>query len=217
MTASRAHGTLAGMDIAELSRLLENLLRLGTVAEVQHGTPPRVRVKTGGITTDWLPWTERRAGGTRTWSPPTIGEQVLLLCPSGELRNGVILCGIPSDDIDVPSHNADETVTLHQDGAMTVYNHATGTLSVTGIQKVIVEAATSVLVKCPDTTFDGDVTVRGLFSYQNGIAGQGGENGNVIRGDLTHQDGALSSNGVVLDDHDHGAVQRGGDWSEGIR
>lgn len=217
MTATRAQGTLAGMDSAEILRLLENLLRLGTVAEVQHAKPPRVRVKTGGITTDWLPWVERRAGGTRTWSPPTIGEQVLLLCPSGEPRNGVVLCGIPSDDIDVPSHSADETVTLYADGATTTYNHASGTLSVTGIQKVIVEAATSVLVKCPDTTFDGDVTVKGLFSYQNGIAGKGGRNGNKITGDFNHQNGKLSSNGVVLDTHGHGAVQRGGDWTEGTR
>lgn len=217
MTPSRAQGTLAGMDSAELSRLLENLLRPGTIAEVHHGKPPRVRVKTGGMTSDWLPWAERRAGGTRTWCPPTVGEQVLLLCPSGELRNGVVLCGIPSDAIDVPSHSADETLTLYEDGATTTYNHVTGTLAITGIQKVILEATASVLVKCPDTTFDGNVTIKGLLSYQNGIAGLGGENGNVITGDFTHQDGKLSSNGVVLDDHGHGSVRRGSDWTEGTR
>ena len=96
-------------------------------------------------------------------------------------------------------------------------------MSVHGVNTVFLEAATSVLVKCPDTTFDGDVTVKGnatvqgLLAFQNGIAGQGGENGNVIRGDLTHQDGKLSSNGVVLDNHGHGAVQRGGDWTEGTK
>lgn len=217
MTATRAQGTLAVMDYVEILRLIENLLRLGTVTEIQHGKPPRVRVRTGGITTDWLPWAERRAGGTRTWSPPTTGEQVLLFCPSGELRNGVVLCGIPSDDNDTPSHSADVTMTLYADGATTTYNHATGTLSVAGIRKVIVEAATSVLVKCPDTTFDGNVTVKGLFSYQNGIAGQAGDNGNAISGDFNHNGGRLSSNGVVLDDHGHGNVRRGGDWTEGTR
>lgn len=217
MTATRAQGTLVVMDSAEILRLIENLLRTGTVAEIQHGKPPRVRVKSGGLDTDWLPWAERRAGGTRTWSPPAIGEQVLLFCPSGEPRNGIVLCGIPSDDNDTPSHSADETVTLYPDGATTTYNHDTGTLLLAGIQKVIVEAATSVLVKCPDTTFEGDVTVKGLLSYQNGIAGQGGAHGNVITGDFNHQDGKLSSNGVVLDDHDHGQVQRGGDWTEGTR
>lgn len=217
MTGPRAHGTLAGMDLAEILRLIENLLRVGTVAEVQHGMPPRVRVTAGGITTTWLPWVERRAGATRTWNPPTVGEQVLLFCPSGDPANGVILAGIPSDAKDVPSHDPSETVTQYPDGAMTRYNHAAGALFVGGFKTVVLEADTSVLVKCPSTTFDGDVTVKGLFSYQNGIAGQGGSNGNAIKGDFTHQDGALSSNGVVLDDHDHGAVQRGGDWTEGTR
>lgn len=205
------------MDLADLARLIENLLRLGTIAQVQHTTPPRVRVRTGGIETDWLPWAELRAGRTRTWNPPTVGEQVLLFCPSGDTRNGVVLCGIPSDDTDTPSHSPDETATLYPDGALTVYNHATGTLSATGIQKVIVEAATSVLVRSPETTFDGNVTVKGLLAYENGIAGQGGENGNIIRGDVTHEGGNLSSNGVVVHDHGHGGVRRGGDWTDGTR
>lgn len=205
------------MDLAEILRLIENLLRIGTVTHVQTGMPPRVRVQAGGITTTWLPWVERRAGSTRTWNPPTVGEQVLLLCPSGDVANGVVIAGIPSDAIDVPSHDASETVTLYPDGAQTRYNHAAGALFVGGVKTVVVEAATSVLVKSPSTTFDGDVTVKGLFSYQNGIAGQGGKNGNVIKGDLTHSGGNLSSNGVVVHDHDHGAVQRGGDWSEGTR
>lgn len=205
------------MDSPELLRLIENVVRLGTIAEIAHGKPPRVRVQSGGITTTWLPWAERRAGATRTWNPPTKGEQVLLFCPSGDPRNGVVLCGIPSDAHDTPSHSPDETVTLYPDRASTTYNHATGTLAIAGIQKVIVEAATSVLVTCPATTFEGDVTVKGLLSYQNGIAGQGGEHGNAIRGDLTHSGGNLSSNGVVVHDHGHGGVRRGGDWTDGTR
>jgi phage baseplate assembly protein V len=205
------------MDNAELARLIENLIRVGTVAEVSHGRPPAVRVTTGGITTTWLPWCEKRAGGTRTWNPPTKGEQVVLLCPSGDPSNGIVLCAIPSAANDAPSQSPNETVTLYPDGALVKYDHAAGMLTVEGVKTVFLEAATSVLVKCPDTTFDGNVTVKGLFSFLNGIAGQGGDNGNVITGDLTHQDGKLSSNGVVLDDHGHGAVQPGGAWTEGTR
>ena len=65
------------------------------------------------------------------------------------------------------------------------------------------------------TNSDGAVTVKGLLSFMNGIAGQGGDNGNVITGDLTHQDGKLSSNGIVLDTHKHGGVQRGGSDTDG--
>ncbi|QKL50910.1 phage baseplate assembly protein V [Ralstonia solanacearum] len=124
------------MDTAELARLLENVIRLGTVAEIDYVATPRVRVKTGGLLTTWRPWAERRAGATRTWCPPTIGEQVLLLCPSGDPSNAIVLCGISTDDNDVPSHNPAETVTQYPDGALVRYNHATGVLSVLGVQAV---------------------------------------------------------------------------------
>ncbi len=205
------------MDTADLARLLENLLRLGTVAEVRHSTPPAVRVQTGGLTTTWRPWAERRAGQTRTWNPPTVGEQVLLFCPSGDPSNAVILCGIPTADNDVPSDDPNRTVTLYPDGALTSYDHAAGLLTVQGVKTVFLEATANVLVKAPDTVFDGNVTVKGRFSFENGMAGQGGAHGNKISGDLTHADGKLSSNGVVLHDHGHGGVQRGGDWTEGTR
>lgn len=205
------------MDLAELARLIENLIRIGTVADVRHGNPPAVRVRTGGITTTWRPWCERRAGATRTWNPPTKGEQVVLLCPSGDPSNGIVLCSIPSAANDVPSHSPNETVALYPDGALTKYDHAAGLLTVQGVKTVFLEAATSVLVKCPDTTFDGNVTVKGLLAFMNGIAGQGGDNGNVISGDLAHAGGKLSSNGVVLDNHGHGGVERGGEWTEGTR
>lgn len=208
---------MAVMDLAEILRLIGIVVRTGTVAEIRHGKPSRVRIRSGGLNTDWLPWAERRAGATRTWSPPTIGEQVLLFCPSGDLRNGIVLCGIPSDANDTPSHSPDETVTLYPDGASTSYNHASGALTVNGVRQVIIEAATSVLVQCPNTTFDGDVVVHGLLTFQNGISGQAGVNGNAIQGDITHSGGRLSSNGVVLDDHGHGGVRRGGDWTEGTR
>ena len=77
-------------NIAALSRLLENLIRFGTVAEVQM-QPPRVRVKTGDLLTAWLPWIALRAGLDKDWDPPTENEQVILFSPSGQLANGVAL------------------------------------------------------------------------------------------------------------------------------
>jgi phage baseplate assembly protein V len=209
------------MDSAELARLIENLIRIGTVADVRHSAPPAVRVAAGGITTDWLPWCEQRAGATRTWNPPTKGEQIVLLCPSGDPSNGIVLCAIPSTRADVPSNDPNQTVTLYPDGALVTYDHGAGLLSVKGVQTVFLEASTNVLVKCPQTTFDGDVTVKGkttvqgLLSFMNGLAGQGGENGNVIKGNVTHEGGNLSSNGVVVHSHKHGSVQRGGSDTDG--
>lgn len=83
----------------EILRRLENLVRVGTIAEVRHGAPARCRVRTGNLTTAWVPWIAQRAGGSRGrhWWPPVVGEQCLLIAPGGDLLNAVALPGAYSD------------------------------------------------------------------------------------------------------------------------
>ncbi|MCO7538362.1 phage baseplate assembly protein V, partial [Pseudomonas asiatica] len=108
-------------SIAELNRLLENLIRLGTIAEVQH-VPPRVRVSTGELLTTWLPWIALRAGADQDWDPPTDGEQVVLLSPSGQLANGVVLTGLFSDQIPANGDRAGLRRRTYADGAVVEYD-----------------------------------------------------------------------------------------------
>jgi len=102
---AHAVAILRGMtDIAALSRLLENLIRLGTVAEVDHGSlpdkrPAWVRVQSGDLLTSWLPWAALRAGTTRDWDPPTVGEQVLVLSPNGQTAQGVAIGSVVSAQV----------------------------------------------------------------------------------------------------------------------
>lgn len=84
------------IDPQEAARQAGAMLRTGTVAAVSHKRAC-VRFRTGGITTDWIPWIERRAGGKPggcTWWPPVVGEQGLLLAPGGDLTRAVVLPGI---------------------------------------------------------------------------------------------------------------------------
>lgn len=48
-------------NLPALARMIENLIRFGTIAETQI-KPPRVRIKTGDLQTGWLPWIALRAG-----------------------------------------------------------------------------------------------------------------------------------------------------------
>lgn len=50
---------------ADLNRRIENIVRLGTIAEVDCAHA-KAKVKSGGILTDWLPWVTARAGNVRT-------------------------------------------------------------------------------------------------------------------------------------------------------
>lgn len=216
------------MDIVELSRLLENIIRVGTIHSVDH-VECRVRVQTGHLITDWLRWFENRAGQTTTWNPPTVGEQCIVLSPSGEIAQGLVIYGAPSQVIDTPSHSPDEHVTRYPDGTTLTYDHAAGlhkasypdgasisyhhpssALQASGIATGIVQAATSITLDTPLTHITGKCVIDGLLTYLNGLAGTGGANNNTITGSFTHTDGNLSSNGVVLHSHTHTGVQSGG-------
>lgn len=205
---------------AELNRRIENLIRIGTIAEVDHATH-RVRVDSGELLTDWLKWRTGRAGATRTWSPPTIGEQVMILSPSGELGNGIVLPSIFSDAHDSPSSSESEHVMEFPDGARLSYDHASGALIASGIQTATIQAAVSVTLDTPlthcthDLHVDGTATIDDLLTYGNGIAGTGGDNENVISGNFVQTGGELSSNGIVLDSHTHTGVIAGGDSTGG--
>lgn len=196
------------MDLVELSRRLENLIRFGTVHSVDHAAR-RCRVQSGGLVTQWLPWMERRAGETTTWDPPTVGEQCVVLSPSGEPGGGLVFYGVPSDEIDTPSHAPEQHVIKFPDGATFTYNHAASHLEITGIATATIVAAESVTLDTPLTHCTGRLTADDLLTYNNGLAGTGGSNGSAITGNLTHTTGSLSSNGKVLHAHTHTGVQTG--------
>ena len=202
------------MDIAELSRRLENMIRIGTIAEVDHAAR-RVRVQSGLLLTDWLKWRAGRAGATRTWNPPTVGEQVMVLSPSGELANGIVIPSIYSDEHDAPSGDADMHVIVFPDGATITYNHQTGALAATGIKTALVSAETSITLDTPLTHITGQCAIDDLLTYGNGITGTGGDYGNHIVGNFDHVGGNLISNGIVVHSHHHNGVLSGDGQSGG--
>jgi phage baseplate assembly protein V len=79
-------------EIGDLQRRLANLFRVGKVAEVNR-TTGRVKVSFQGVTSAWLPWMTSRAGAVKDWNPPSVGEQVVVCSPSGELEAGFIMAG----------------------------------------------------------------------------------------------------------------------------
>jgi phage baseplate assembly protein V len=43
------------------------------------------------------------------------------------------------------------------------------------------------------------------------------QKGGTMKGNITHTGGKFTSNGVQVDDHDHGGVKGGEEWTEGIK
>lgn len=179
-------------QLSEILRLLRNLIRIGTVAAVnlEDGL---CRVDTGNNTTDWLHWLTARAGRSRSWSAPSVGEQVLVLCLGGELDTGFVLPGVFSDDNPAPSASADALHWSFPDGAVIEYEPDTGALTATGIQTALIKAAVSItldspLVECTQALKTATFELTG---------------GGTMKGDVQHSGGAFSSNGKVLHTHQH--------------
>lgn len=200
------------MDIYELARLLNNIIRLGVVTEVKHDRPSYVRVETGDLTTNWIPFLTHRAGNVKTWSPPSVGEQVILISPAGDLVSAIAMSGLYSDNLPEPSSSPNEHVISYPDGAVVKYDHGSGAMSIEGIKTLTVNASEKIEMICPENKVVGKLTVTGLLEYKSGMTGSGGSAGQTsITGNITHTDGELSSNGVVLDSHKHSGVRSGSD------
>jgi phage baseplate assembly protein gpV len=75
--------------VEESERRLTNVVRPGRVTEVdaQKGLVKLSYAKDendADVVSPWIRWQER-AGGIKTWTPPSVGEQVLMFSPSGDI------------------------------------------------------------------------------------------------------------------------------------
>ncbi len=181
-------------DYAELARLIENLIRIGTIAEVDL-VKARVRVQTGDLLTGWLPWQTARAGADREWNPPTIAEQVLLLSPSGQLANGVAITGLFSDAHPANGDRAKLHRVTYSDGAVIEYDsqahHLRAHLPGGGTTELISDGGVRIV---GDITLEGDLIQTGNQQVT----------GNV---EVTVD---VVAAGISLVRHVHGGVQPGG-------
>ncbi|AZP73578.1 phage baseplate assembly protein V [Pseudomonas poae] len=181
-------------DFAALSRMLENFIRFDLIAAVQM-EPPRVQVKTGALDTAWLPWLALRAGADQEWDPPTVGEQVILLSPSGQLANGIVVTGLFSDHIPANGDRPGLRRRTYADGAVIEYDsvahHLNATLSENG--------TTSLVSK-------GGINIIGPINHQGDYNQTGNQN---VVGLVTVSEVVVAST-ISLVTHLHGDVLPGG-------
>lgn len=158
-----------GKQISELYRRVNNMIRVGKVAEVDYKSA-RARVKIGKNTTDFLPWL---VPSTAAWIPLQKDEQVVVLSPNGDLSFGMILPALYQSAKPAPSSDTAE-IKIVANIAHTGDKKMTGTLHADGD---ITTAATMTADK--DITAKGEVTGKGiaLSTHAHGFqyvgAGQG--------------------------------------------
>lgn len=108
---------------SETNRMLAGLLIAGTIEAVDYSAA-RVRVRSGDWVSAWLPWKSGAAGEVRHWRPPSVGEQAMILSPSGQPEQGMVLPGFYSDQHGQGNDNRQNvTATNWPDGAREEYDH----------------------------------------------------------------------------------------------
>jgi len=140
-------------DEEDIPGKIGDVIRLGRVVSVDMASALAV-VRCGEIESPPCPWTEL-AGAFRTWCPPTEGEQVLLVCPEGDIAGGVILRGLLSTSFPAPA--SDDAHRLHgPDGLI---------LKLTG-DGIEITAPGHVRI-------DGDLTVTGTVTGETDVIAAG--------------------------------------------
>ena len=178
----------------DVPRLLSNLIRYGTVAAVEID-PPRVRVRIGSLLTQPLPWCTGRAGAVSFWSPPSVGEQVVVLSPQGDLAAGFALPALYADRAPPPDGaTRSNTVLAFADGASLIYDPERHALTVS-----LPSGGTVALAAPAGVSIDGNVRITGDLA----IDGAAHAAGNVT------SDGDVKAGAISLTHHPHEKVQPG--------
>lgn len=151
-------------DRPDFQRLFGDLVRIGTIASVDHDNAT-CRVSCGDFESPDLQWLTLRAGKTLHWSPPSIGEQVAFLSPEGDVEGGIVLLGLYSDANAPFETSADVVATRYPDGAIVSYDHAAHHLEVE-----LPVGATLSLTADGGLTITGDVGITGDLSVTGDLA-----------------------------------------------
>lgn len=168
------------------------LLRYGTVDSVDHATGKMV-VRVGELLTAPVRWFHGASGATSSWSPPSIGEQVMLLAPEGDIAGAIALRGVHSD-AHPPAGNSARELVRFADGAVVAYDPDGHKL------EAVLPAGAIVSIVAPGgVTIEADVRIKGDVEVEGRIH---------ATGDVS-SDGDVKAGSISLRHHKHLQVATG--------
>lgn len=157
-------------DMSEAERRIANIVSIGKVEQADYERAI-ARVRVGSLLAPWLPMMALRAGPDVTWTPYEIGEQVVILSPSGDLASGVIIGSVYTSEFSAPSDNPAIERKVFSNGAVVEYDRENG--------RYFMDVKGNVhIVATGDVTVEGDVIADGvsLKHHVHGGVVAGGSN-----------------------------------------
>lgn len=201
-------------EVSELNRRMAGLVRfcqvieLGTEAQIG-----RVKVSDGELESAWLAHAQNRAANNITWQPLDVGEYVVVLCPSGEFAQGVIIGSLYQSSFPVPQQNLELTQTQFKDGTTFTFDRENSHFHI-GIAPdgtIHIEVSGGATIDGP-VTINGDVNING----NTAIVGQTQIDGTLSTTQDISTDSQLTAasevtgGGISLTKHVHSGVMSGG-------
>ena len=160
-------------DPADTQRLIGDLVREGVVVTVDYAAGTARVAFADELTTGNIPWLASRAGSTRSWLPPSVGEQVMVLAPEADTARGVIIGSLSSDDHPHPANDV-SSLTEYADGARIGYDPGSHALT------AVLPAGATVRIDAGgglsfhgDLTVDGDIKSTGTITADTDVVGAG--------------------------------------------
>ncbi len=193
---------------AESNRRLENLIRLGKIKTVNPSQPiPTVTVDLVDMVTDEIRFITTRSGKDKTWDPPSIGEEVIVFSPCGELGLGIAIGGFYNDANPAPSADPNLKLRIFEDGCVISYDIDTHHLSA-----ILPAGGQATLTADGGVTVNGDTTINGNLQVtgNNTVLGSQSVSGTSYSKGNFNTDGDVNAGGISLKTHTHSGVQTGG-------
>ena len=97
------------MTVAYMQRQFNNFIRFGYIEDENdiNYAKQSVRVKIApSCKTGWLKFTSDKAGKVLEWNPPEVGENVIIICPYGEIPQGIVIKSFFSKPFPIPEASA---------------------------------------------------------------------------------------------------------------
>lgn len=211
--------------LGELDRRLANVVRHGTISEIDHANA-LVKVDLGDLVTDWIPWHTPRAGQDQVWTTPDVGEQVTIISP-GDPSQGVVVGSLFQTAHPANGNAGKDRRITFKDGSFVEFDREGSVMNVQvnpagsirlniGSTTLLLEndkatlTTPELLVDSPQSTFTGQVLVQGLLTYQAGMSGSGGTGATAsIQGNVQVTSGNVTADGIGLKTHTHTDPQGG--------
>lgn len=143
----------------------------------------RIRVSDGSSwTSTWVRWHAQAAGKARHWRSPSLGEQGVLVSPSGEPAQGTFLPGLYGNAGGQPDNRDHVEIWRYGDGGSIAYDweaksyaitvpSGTVTVKVGGTEVVVTDDA--ITAKTGTVTITGAVAIDGTLTVTGDINGGG--------------------------------------------